>query len=377
MKVKVADLKKVWRAFDFMQFPRMVGDPIQTAVYNEDEFVKWFASNTGKAICFTSHNSYPMVNRMYNPPSVEEVRVSNLFIDFDDSEKQENAQLDTIKIIKFCQEEGLPYLNQFSGSKGFHHFIRLEPSIHPYEEELKVKTRAIQNWLKDKLELRTMDDKCKEPRRLCRIPYSKYAKMTGHRKYIIGDTYCLPMSSDDISDLSFYEIRERSKNPTLYIPEVDEGSVDIDGFIDLFQIDIEEYSADKTLIDGERLAPIREYMKDWEEIGEDDFIQLVKELIPRMCVHNNLLSRNPTHAARRMTVIQLLQIGYSFSEVVSLFEQMAEKFKWVDRIFRTRRIGQIKHIYFHLPRYRHDKCGKIKNEHAICVGAICPYYRDW
>jgi len=93
-----------------------------------------------------------------------------------------------------------------------------------------------------------------------------------------------------------------------------------------------------------------------------------------MCVHNNLISKNPSHASRRMAVVQLKQIGYSFSQTVALFEQMSKTFKWVDRKNRDRRIYQIKFIYFHNPPYMHDSCKKIKNEHSICVGDICPYY---
>jgi hypothetical protein len=351
----------------------MVGDPLQTAVYDEKEFAKWFMCNNGKRICFVSHNSYPKVNKNYNPPNVLEVRVSNMFIDFDDKDKVENAQLDAIKLIKFCQENKLPFLDSFSGSKGFHHFIRLKPANFVYDEELKIKTRAFHNWLKDKLELRTMDDKCKEPRRLCRIPYSRYAKMGKQKDYVIGDTYCHPIRSEDIMDKEITEIQLQSRNPEFFIPTIEEGRFDLNEIIEHFDIDVVEYSADKTIVDGERVSTSRLY----EEVPPDDFNELVKSLIPRMCVHNDLFSRNPTHATRRMAVIQLKEIGYSFSQVVSLFEEMSKKFGWVDRMFQGRRIYQIKHIYFHFPPYYHDTCGKIKNEHGICVGEKCDKFRGW
>lgn len=374
MKAKLGDLLKVWRAFDFMQFPRMVGDPLQTVVYNEQEFVKWFKSNTGRAICFVSHNSYPHLNKRYNPPSVESVRVSNLFIDMDDARKQENAQDDTIKLIEFCDDNNLPFVNSFSGSKGFHHYIRLKPSVHMYDEELKSKVRAVHNWLKDKLGLRTMDGKCKEPRRLCRIPYSKYARMgKGRGEYVMGKTYCIPMKSEDIVNLNINEILESAITPTLHVPFLPSPQWDLDGFVANFSIDIEEYSRDKEVEDGERVSIAREY----EEVQPDDFHELIKALVPRMCVHNDLFQRNPTHAARRMTVIQLKEIGHTFGQVVSLFEEMSERFKWVDRMFGNRRRYQIKHIYFHLPEYKHDTCGKIKSEHGLCVGKACPKFRGW
>lgn len=374
MKAKLGDLLKVWKAYDFMEFPRMMGDPLQTAVYSDREFVKWFRANTGKAICFTSHNSYPELNQQYNPPSVLSVRVSNLFDDFDDKPKPENAQNDTIKAIKFCQKEDLDYANCFSGTKGFHHYIRLIPSVHPYDEELKTKIRAIHNWLKDELKLRTMDGRCRDVRRLCRIPYSKYVttvKKSG--EYIIGNTYCCPLKADDIMDKSIHEIKEYAKSPDLFVPFLSTPKWDLDGFISNFDIDIKEYACDKELEDGERVAISREY----NVVPEDDLHDLIKALVPRMCVHNDLFARNPTHPARRMTVTQLKDIGYSFSQVVSLFEEMSEKFHWVDRMFRSKRIYQIKHIYFHLPKYKPDTCGKIKNEHGLCVGEACPKFRGW
>lgn len=356
-----------------MRFPRMVGDPIQTPVYNKMEFAKWFNVNVGRAICFTSHNAYPELDQKFYPPKVNTIEVNNLFSDFDDKNKPENAQLDTIKFIKFCQSEELPFINSFSGSKGFHHFIRLKPSVHPYDEELKTKIRAVHNWLKDKREFRTMDGKCKEPRRLCRIPYSRYVREGKHRQYEVGNTYCIPMKPAEILDLSIDEIVKRAHAPTLYVPELDEPKLDLDGFLKQFSIDIREYSADKEVVDGERVVTTREY----EEVQSDDFHEFIKALIPRMCVHNDLFGRNPLHSARRMTVTQLREIGYDFSQVVQLFEEMGKRFGWVDRMFRNRRIYQIKHIYFRHPPYKHDTCGKIKNEHGLCVGEACPKFRGW
>ena len=374
MKLKIRELLKVWNAYDFLQFPRMNGDPIQTPIYNEKDFVNWFKANTGRAICFTSHNSYPTLDKTFHPPAVMEVRVSNLFTDFDDKDKPENAQLDTIKLIKFCEDNKLPFINSFSGSKGFHHFIRLKPSLHAYNEELKLMTRAVHNWLKDRLEFRTMDGMCKEPRRLCRIPYSKHVREGKERgSYIISDTYCHTISPDDITTKDIYEIIENARAPTLYIPDLTKPKLDLQGFIEHFEIDLREYAADKEVVNGERVVTHREY----EEVQTDDLHELVKALVPRMCVHNDLFSRNPTHPARRMTVIQLKEIGYSFSQVVALFEEMSSKFNWVDRMFRGRRIYQIKHIYFHWPVYKHDTCGKIKNEHGLCVGEACPKFRGW
>jgi len=174
-------------------------------------------------------------------------------------------------------------------------------------------------------------------------------------------------------DNSIYEIIENARAPTLFIPNLPEAKLDLDDLIEKFGIDILEYAADKELIEGERIVSTREY----SSVPDDDFHELIKALIPRMCVHNDLFSRNPTHPTRRMTVIQLKEIGYSFGQVVELFEKMSETFRWVDRMFRSRRIYQIKHIYFHVPEYKHDTCGKIKNEHGLCVGEACPKFRGW
>ena len=78
-----------------------------------------------------------------------------------------------------------------------------------------------------------------------------------------------------------------------------------------------------------------------------------------------------------MAVIQLKQIGYSFGEVIALFEKMSKEFRWVDRMFRGRRVYQIKHIYFHLPPYKHDTCQTIKYRHGLCVGEECEAFRGW
>jgi hypothetical protein len=374
MKIKKSELQKVWKAFNMQDFPRMVGNPLQSVVYNEEEFFNWFMSVNGKRPCFTSHNSYPILNEQYNPPCVKKVCVKNLFTDFDDKHKQENAQLDTIKLIKFCQKENLHFKNQFSGSKGFHHFISLKPMTFDYADELKQKVRAIYNWLEHKLELRTMDNMCKEPRRLCRIPYSRYVKMEGRNNYIQQDNYCVPMTPEDIMDYTFDEIVEYSKHPLIFIPKKEEPTMNINDLISHFQIDVKKFSINTIEVEERDAIQIKEYTINLTKIVDTEFLELLKSVIPRMCVHNDLISNNPSHAARRMAVIQLKQIGYSFSQVVAMFEQMSKTFKWVDRKNQDTRIYQIKFIYLHNPPYMHDSCKKIKNEHSICVGKICPYY---
>lgn len=374
MKIKVGDLLRVWNAYDFLQFPRTVGDPIQTAVYNKTELMKWYRPNTGRVICFTSHNSYPVVDKLYNPPRVVKIRVSNLFTDFDSETKVENAQLDCIKLMDFCEKESLGFLNSFSGMKGFHHFIQLVPRVYDYDEELRAKTRAIHNWLKDKLGFRTMDNKCKEPRRLCRIPYSKHVSFNKKEgEYVVHPTYCFPIDSRILRGCPIQEIQKIALAPPLFVPIVKTPKWDLDGIIAHLDIDVEEYSLDKDLIEGERVAP----SKDYQDIPRDDFHELIKAVIPRKCVHNDLFSRNPSHAARRMAVTQLKAVGYNYGQVVSLFEEMAYKFEWVDRMFQKRRTYQVWHIYNHQPPYRHDTCQTIKYTHGLCVGEKCEKFRGW
>lgn len=372
--MKKSDLKKVWKTFGMLDFPRMVGDPLQSVVYNDEEFFTWYLKTNGNKPCFTSHNSYPLLNENYNPPCVKKISVNKLFTDFDDKAKQENAQLDTIKLIEFCQKENLPFLNQFSGSKGFHHYIKLKPKVYDYSDELKQKTRAVHNWLEHKIGFRTMDNLCKEPRRLCRIPYSRYVKMTGRNIYIKQDNFCVPVSPGYVLDHTFDEILEHSMNPILLIPKIEEPNMTLDDFILHFSIDVKKYSVNTVEIENKDVIEIKEYMSDLTKTENTEFIELIKSVIPRMCVHNDLTSKNPSHSSRRMAVVQLKQVGYSFSQTVALFEQMSKAFKWVDRKNRDRRIYQIKFIYFHNPPYMHDSCKKIKNEHSICVGKICPYY---
>lgn len=371
MKIKTNELLTTWKNFGLLDFPRMMGNPIQVPVYTAKQFLGWFKANCGRAICFTSHNSYPKLNDKYRPPKVEAISVNNIFVDLDDDKKIENAQNDAIKLIDFCEKENLTFCDQFSGRKGFHHFIRLKPETYLYNDALKIRTRAVQNWLKEELNLRTIDERCKDATRLCRIPFSKHASQIKGTKCEVSKTFCYPLKSDEIRDKSVTEIVKNAEKPHPFIYTNLEPTLTLREFIEHFSIDLEKYSTNIKMVEG-KINKLAEY----EKVPADDFHLLIKNIIPRKCIHNDLFKPNPTHTARRLAVIQLKDIGYDFTQIIQLFEKMTEEFKWVDRMNQSKRIYQIKHIFFHNPPYNHDTCGTIK-EYGLCVGEKCEKFRGW
>jgi hypothetical protein len=366
VKIKKSELKAVLKAERLFQTPRKVGNPRQSNVSSWKDYFDFIKNTTGRAICFTSHNWYPEFNALGDPTHVE---VDKFFSDLDDEHKIENAQRDTLRLVEFAQSWKLPYFNNFSGRKGYHNFILLDPKRYELNEELTMKLHALHNWIAiEGAKIKTMDKRCKDVKRLCRIPLTKYVTIKrGSREYIVGDTYCCPIQ-DDLLDMQPSDIIEYSRDPnnggsSPFIPKPDKPKLDLDQLIDKLGINVQEWAL-KSQDEGRDMSG---YVAPINKAPKNEFIKRAKKEIGRPCIINDLLSRNPTHDARRIAVILLKRYGHNFQEIILWFDKMAQICKWVDRGNRTTRTDQIRHIYFRVPEYKPDGCGKIKTKN------LCPY----
>jgi len=374
MKLKVSELKAVLKNQLLFETPRSVGNPIQWNAVNWEQYLDFIKTHTGRAICFTSHNSFPELNQLGDPTIV---KVNKVFTDLDDADKPENALLDVNKLVDFCEKWKLGCWDNFSGSKGFHHYFELKPKKYylnrddfKFENRVETKLRALHNWLAlEGAKLRTNDIKCKDPRRLCRIPMSKYVSMKKRKKgdpiiYLTDKpTYCSPLTRDMLS-MEIGDIIAYAANPVPYIVKRQPPKYTLDGLIDKLGFDVKEWALrnethDEDTDEGQVIAKLN-------KIPNDAFVETVKQQIPRLCIQNDLFSLNPSHASRRIAVILLKRHGLNFREVLEWFDKLAHACGWVDRAFRDVRVYQIRHIFFRYPEYHPDACGRIKYVHKLC-----------
>jgi hypothetical protein len=347
--------------FNFYEVPRAFGTPSQTVVKTEEDLHRLIHTNIGKTPIFISHNSFPafVKNKVgFEEPS--QVNVSKIFLDFDSDRKPENAQLDAIKVIDFCESENLPFIVAFSGSKGFHIYIALKPTVYNYGQFLKDATKAIHVWLQQKLGLRTLDLKCAEPRRLCRVfytPHVKTDKKTG--KAYANGMYCCPLEPMWVRDWRMEQIMRFAMSPVKINYKPKGYCITLDDFLTKFDINIEEMLKASVSESCSSRNSLVEYIP-----VNDEYI---KSILPLPCIHSQIAHNpNPCHFARFAAACWLHDIGLDRSVAFKFFKAR----NYVDHkddVCAT----QINNIYDH--GYKFPSCSKLY-ENSLCVGKACPKF---
>lgn len=342
------------------ELPRSFGTPFQRMVFTDEQLTQYLKVFNGTDICFISHNSYPDFDKNGTP---ETVNVTKCFIDIDNKDKPENALLDARNLLRWSISHDIPCSIAFSGQKGFHYYLLLKPEKYKLNSSLSNALYSIQKFLCDKAKTRFHDVKVwGDPKRLCRVWYTQYVTITEGQQ-MRTDTFCCPLSPEMVLTMGINEIIEYSKNPKhIEFPQDFAGYyLTLREFIKTFKVPYEKIAV------GDERGYVKETMlKDYKK-PDDEYII---ELIPRMCVHSQLISDNPVHDARFCAVVRLKSLGWSFEQIFNFLMSM----NWID----SHNIGamryQIKHIFKKRnPPYYHPSCGTIKKK-GFCVGKKCPRY---
>jgi hypothetical protein len=275
-------------------------------------------------------------------------------LDLDSEKKPHNALYDAQELSTYCfQEYEIPAYIVYSGSKGYHGYVPFEPQWFTLEEGAKL-IRAVQTELVNKVRLRTADPKIiGDIRRLCRIPNTKHVSQHG----LVNGRYCMPLDFEMLYEMTHEEIVQLSYAPPKVSWYYTEGLPPIDAFLFMFEIEQEQKLI--STFKG-REVTYRNY--------DDKFIV---NLFPDMCIHNDLLSRNPRAITRFYVVVFCKEVlGWSINSIINFLHSLNmidyDVYKTtyhVDYIYARRG-------YKHLP-----SCEKRQLE-GICVGKSCPKYKD-
>lgn len=350
----IRDRIRVIKEFRMDKIPRAVGNPRQHVVTSPIQFIHFIERYNGKTPIYTSHNSYPNLDRYSNPKTV---RVRNVFLDFDEREDGEfhEPSHDAQLVSDFLSDNNIRHTIAFSGRQGFHLYIQLKDSIEDLTNGISLKYRSIYAYLRRQLSLKTLDMQCAEPKRLCRVPSSKYVK-----KDVNSDRHCAPIPSEMDLPHSRNEMYEMSYEIPSPPYSRGERMMTIDEFMDEFDID------PNTTPDIEMYDTV-----DYK-IPDDKFTKLVGEFF-RPCIRNAIFTHNPSHFARVSACIKLKKIHFTEEKAKKMFDRIAKKSKWVDRGNSGRRYKNVESIYkynYHMPN-----CKNIKMK-GLCVGKKCPYYKE-
>lgn len=351
-----------------------------------EEFTEIVAEHNGKNSIYTSHNSYPGANGAVR--NAEYVNIKQVFFDIDSS-KLENALLDARTLCKWFDEQNLPYTVAFSGKKGFQVLLQLEPEVYSLREKIVLDQntsytltdyyRAVYAWLSKKLELRCLDAKCAEPRRVCRIWNTSHFNL---KTKVFTGTFCVPLSPSQLYEWSVKDVLEWAVKPRMFGNDnwnTDRKKINFHQFVEEFNIDPHmtqiEFDPEGMMID--------EYIQ-----SDSTSFAWLKGLFPHACVHNSLYnSNNPPHVIRFAMAVWLKKMNamapvltkpdgsqYKICPDMKFVDNFYRRSKFIDWENHEERWYQINNVWSR--NYEMPSC-KVLYSSGVCIGDACPLFNQF
>ena len=368
-------------------FPRLVGTPEQEPAANPYAFFKWweqggpegerFDKETGQmapAPYFIAHNAHVMGGLSYHElRNPREFVFSAGFGDFDANGSPAETWEDVQRVSKWLVLNRVEHYWKYSGSEcGFHLRMFFAPEQRPREYLARWES-ALWRGLKNELSVRSIDIVCAEPKRLERIPYSRYVhkKTKGPSKpddpskksgYVRESNFCVPVPWGLVHEGNLARIRDLSRYPEFF---------------------------ETVRFTGDRPLPTLESFvrrKGWETFGHvahavhpmpatvptGDMAGAMRLYAPsRLCVQMLPFGSNPRHAVRLALLYELMGLGMGYDELFQTITAIGREARWED-YDETTIAYFIRHA---LERDYHPYgCEKLA-ENGLCLGATCPRFR--
>lgn len=384
--------------YGFVQYPRAFGNPRQEYIFSFDELmVKTLLAIEKKESCFISHNGYPkfavkkvpMKNGTIKSSRIPiTISLENILWDFDDPEKPENSLGDARNCTIFADELELDWSVQYSGSKGFHFVIHLPPKIYKFifrkdkddpessADSLKLMIQVFQEFFHHHCGLRTTDPKLvSDAKRIIRIPFTPHVNRLGDK----NGRYCVPLTRDQIQNWNIQQIIEYSKNPRMEVVKSSGGQrKSLEELITF--LGCKPNPIKSTFVPSDKMI---------KTVIDDGLVEEIIQMIIRrkkICVADQLRSRNPKHDSRLFLVLFCMKY-YDVTDTFQMndiFEKFATEFNYDDFYDYDTRITQIDSIVGTIcgeMKYRMNpkphSCDGLKRA-GLCYKntALCPYYDE-
>jgi hypothetical protein len=326
-------------------YPRVLASPNQNMAYNREiafRFVN-YCDAMGKP-AFVSANSYKDFDQYQNPSNINFTKLL-LDVDMDTGQSPEVVLLEVRRIIKWMNEHKVTHVVSFSGA-GFHVIPLFEPKVYTLDRDLSNKIRAIADFFKSGVfdggeKMKCINIQCAEPKRLMRIPYSRYVPKTGggEDRWEVRNNYCIPLEDDMVLNLDYESILKISFSPPVYDHPVvvQQNKRYLKDFINEFNIKPREYTKDE-------MGEFWETGVDFTSKANTDFIGLMKMMIPLPCLCKALMMKNPPHMIR-FRACAFLKDVLNEEEAQSFFDRLAYECEWNDRENTFERHKQVASVY--------------------------------
>jgi hypothetical protein len=259
----------------------------------------------------------------------------------------------------------IPFIVSFSGN-GFHFHLLLKPAERSLDTWLSHAVKAIQYQFKQQLNLQTLNTQCAEPKRLVRVPFSRYVcKASGSNQWSVNKNYCIPLKLNQLMNMKTEEIIQLSLHPTY-----ESGYLNPGDKITLKHL-LKDENIDSRTFNGIPLNGISENVNCTSYEGQDMF-EIVKLLMPLPCLYKAVWEKNPPHIIR-FSACAFLTSVLSREEAQQFFDKLAHEAEWNDRANKAYRTYQIDNIYN--MNYRPHSCEELMRM-GYCSGKDCFKYND-
>jgi hypothetical protein len=269
----------------------------------------------------------------------------------------------------FLDEEGIPRVSVFTGGKGFQVFLLTEPHLYKFsmvkqdgkeysnQDVIKKITKAIQDYLKNKLDLRTMDSQCMgTPKKQSRALYS-YHRFT--RSDDNTHRVAIPLTDEQLYEWNVEDIKAYSHNPKFIIPEVR-------GEKYMKLLDLFEYFNINLKVQEKKVN-----YADYKNISDRVTDKSAKLFLDA----SEMMSNNPMHKMRIAFATFAKKIGMNKEKFKKIYETIGYAIPFVDIHNAEIREYQIDWIW-NSPGYRNEAtCDTIKTW-GKCLKHKCRRYKQ-
>ncbi len=321
--------------------PFFVCNPNQHFCPSLEKAEEFIQSNNGRNNCYWTHNAVTKDR--------QKILLRYIPFDFDcEDGNLEPARLDVLRLREWARKKGLDPIPVFSAGKGFHGYLEFKPILVKADHDLQAVYKGIQLTAVEEAGLETADIHLHgDHQRILRIP--------GTRHMTTG-LFCNEMPWDIVEKgVDACKLYSRAPRPALSRAQP---SVTAPEW--MMAHGIEPRSG------GSGYGPsagIAEYK------GGD---ALVKNLLPRMCIHSAIVKQQVPHVVRFEAALTLSLSGFDPQSITNFFMQVGREAGW-SKLNRETTMDQATQIHRMRNVYKVHSCGRLRSE-GLCVGRICPLF---
>lgn len=303
----------------FGKFPRYVG-PKQSLVFNKSALLRHIFTNSGIEDCFTSVYSFPFD---YKNPLLDKV-----YFEVDGESVEDSLKIGQ-KVFDWCQDYKFTTLVNWSGVRGPHiyplftntHYSDINKSIDVTKRFAYLMLEETGLYTKETMKrpdgssytvkIPLIDSKIiGDIRRLTRYPGSRRASFTG----IPLPTFCVSLNPELFPNLTVKDIFNLEKDMESHNYDVKHIEDKTFEEFDLKSIDLSEWR-------GAEVINVFKNKKD-EKIPKEPMDIVVKNLIPRPCIHRYLIRKDAPTPIRFAATCELHERGLKPGLIIELFEKL-------------------------------------------------------